>query len=646
MCGFKNLIFVILLLVLTNYKVQAQYNEYDLKSVFIYKFAQSLIWDEGHESDHFKIAVMKSDKHMHEAFQKNFRDKSVNGLPIRVLSIGYADLDTLKAHILFLSHLYNKRIDDITSMTANRGILRITDELEREDLVMINFIEDEDGINFEINPTNLNAEKIQVSQKLLMLGGNEIDVVNMNQELQERLRREIARVEAQTKKIEAQKKSLDEQLKVIGFQVERINYQRIKIAEQEHYLAEMERRIEEGKAKLEKQDLLLMQGQEALFMSKKRADAVNKNVEKYRDEIRQSQKTLLKLEEAIQSNRKVINAQKESLTEKEMTIKKHRLFLYMSIAAALLIALIAWFIYRNYRLKNRVNRVLSDKNEEITLQKNKLEEQTRVLDAANKRLAESNAQINAGIRYAMTIQSAVLPRISAIADYFKSFVLFRPKDYVSGDFFWANSVRKLGRDFFFAAVVDCTGHGVPGAFMSFVGNRLLNEIIVNDKEINPVRILRRMHEQVFEIFDENESGNRDGMVLSLIRTERIDEQSYNVLVSGAKQAVYIKDVNEDDIIRIRGAIKDIGSPHYEMVDFSTRSFVLHRGSLIYMLTDGLIDQNNPQRKKFGSARVKELLLQASSMSIDEQYVHISSELDSFMAGTEQRDDITLMGLKL
>jgi serine phosphatase RsbU (regulator of sigma subunit) len=625
---------------------RAQYSEEELKSVFVYKFAQSLVWTGMNDSDHFVVGVMKSDRKMYDAFTENLAGKTINDLPIVIRKVGFSELDTFNARILYIPRSYNKRIRDIVGMTDGRRILRVSDEVDKKELIMINFIDENGSVNFEINPLAISAADIQVSQKLLLLGGNEIDAINIYRDMQSRLKREIARVEAQTRKIENQKESMDEQLKAISYQSRQIKQQRRTLDKQEQQLERMEKRLEEGRERLEKQDLLLMQGQQALALSKKRTESVNEEALEYREEIAKSRQTLLELQHAIRDNKELIARQRSSLDEQEMTIKKHKFYLYIALTVALLLAVTAYFIFRNYRLKNRINKVLSEKNEEILVQKKQLEHQTKILDAANKRLEESYSQINAGIRYAKTIQSAVLPQLSSVSDFFESFVLYRPKNYVSGDFFWAKPLEKLAKKYLFAAVVDCTGHGVPGAFMSFVGNRILDEIVMTEKETDTVKILEKMHRKVFSLFESNGENNRDGMVLSLVRIEKKESGFCEILLSGAKQAVFIKEAGSDALIRLRGDIKEIGSPHYDMIDFTSRQMILPAGSFIYMMSDGLADQNNANRKKFGTQRIKQMLNKASNLDIHDQHGFVAQELDAFQGDEEQRDDITLMGLKL
>ena len=352
------------------------------------------------------------------------------------------------------------------------------------------------------------------------------------------------------------------------------------------------------------------------------------------------------LRNSISQNRRIIAKQILSLDKKEIILKKQKFYLYAVLVIVVLLAAVIYFVVRNYRLKNKAHKVLVSKNEEITAQKHKLEKQTNYLDIANKSLDAKNNLINAGIRYAKTIQSAVLPSLDTLSEYHRNFIIFKPKDIVSGDFFWIAAKNKLSKEFLFVAVVDCTGHGVPGAFMSFVGNRILNDIIVINSEVEPVTILDKLHERVMQLFVGQEVGHRDGMVISLVRIEKQPDNNFELMMAGAKQAMFIKPKDSDDLIRKKGSIKDIGSPHYDMLEFKQESRILPAGSLIYLLSDGIIDQNNSERKKLGTRGIKKILSEASKLDILDQKSFLSAEFEKFSKGEEQRDDITVVGIEL
>jgi serine phosphatase RsbU (regulator of sigma subunit) len=275
-------------------------------------------------------------------------------------------------------------------------------------------------------------------------------------------------------------------------------------------------------------------------------------------------------------------------------------------------------------------------NKEIKNQKNTLDRQ--------------NKNIRASIRYAETIQQAILPDTSLIDKCFESFVIFRPKDIVSGDFYWLSKSGsyKSGKGSFFVAVVDCTGHGVPGAFMSMIGNSLLNEM-VNERNIDsPDEILELLNRNIRKSLRQDQTDNNDGMDLLLCRFDKLNSNGMKLTFAGAKRPLYIIHKDNPNIIKLKGDRKSIGGieDSKDKVRFKNHEVNLKKGDCLYLSTDGIIDQNGPDRRRFGSNRLESLLSDCFNLSIKEQEEIINKELSNFMQSEEQRDDITLLGLRI
>jgi serine phosphatase RsbU (regulator of sigma subunit) len=271
------------------------------------------------------------------------------------------------------------------------------------------------------------------------------------------------------------------------------------------------------------------------------------------------------------------------------------------------------------------------------------------LDNANAYniIEKKNRHITDSIRYAETIQHALLPEVQTFSDFFSDFfVLFRPKDIVSGDFYWtAQNGKKV-----IIAVVDCTGHGVPGAFMSMIGNTLLNEA-VNVKDItNPPVILQHLHNGVRKALRQTaESGraNDDGMDVCLCSFERYGEESVKVSFAGAKRPLYHIAKPYLLVEELRGDSKSIGGVQKESVrTFSMKEFIAYKGDCIYLTTDGFGDQNNEEKQKFGTTKLKEMLLENAHKNLGTQKHLLLEALDAHSGGAEQRDDITIIGVKV
>ncbi len=275
-------------------------------------------------------------------------------------------------------------------------------------------------------------------------------------------------------------------------------------------------------------------------------------------------------------------------------------------------------------------------NKEIKKQKNTVDRQ--------------NKNIKASIRYAETIQQAILPDVSLIDQCFESFLIFRPKDIVSGDFYWLSKSGsyKSDKGSFFIAVIDCTGHGVPGAFMSMIGNSLLNEMVNERKIQNPDEILELLNKDIRKSLRQDQTDNNDGMDLILCRFDKLNSDGMKLTFAGAKRPLYIIHKDNPELIKLKGDRKSIGGIEdaKDKVRFKNHEVHLKKGDCLYLSTDGIIDQNGPDRRRFGSSRLESLLSDCYKLSIKEQEEVINKELSNFMQSEEQRDDITLLGLRI
>ncbi len=193
------------------------------------------------------------------------------------------------------------------------------------------------------------------------------------------------------------------------------------------------------------------------------------------------------------------------------------------------------------------------KNEEINTQKDELEIKTKLLQ-------EHNENIKASIRYAQTIQSAILPLQKNIDEVFDNFIIYRPKDIVSGDFYWFNHYPKnnFNNETSLFAAVDCTGHGVPGAFMSMIASRLINEIVNERKITEPHKILTQLQEDISIALKQEQTDNQDGMDVCFCKIEKIEQQNYNIYFTGAKRPLFYLSQQDKLIHELKADRKSIG----------------------------------------------------------------------------------------
>lgn len=293
----------------------------------------------------------------------------------------------------------------------------------------------------------------------------------------------------------------------------------------------------------------------------------------------------------------------------------------------------------NYRIRNyrKAYKALNEK----ALDKKRIEIQKESLSRIHQSLTDS-------ISYAKRIQEAMIPSEEMVKQILpESFIYFRPKDIVSGDFYWAYRTD----DKVFLAAVDCTGHGVPGAFMSIIGYDLLKKIVEIQEEYCPARILNSLSSEVANTFQKNgQDGNlnkqsvADGMDIALVM---LDEKKQLLQFAGAMNPLYI--IRDNEIITIKGDRFPIGySDDSKEFSYSRQDIPVYPNDVIYMFSDGFADQfGGPEGKKFKYRRFRHLLLNIHKLPIDDQKAILHQKMEEWM-GTEyeQVDDILLMGFRL
>jgi serine phosphatase RsbU (regulator of sigma subunit) len=295
------------------------------------------------------------------------------------------------------------------------------------------------------------------------------------------------------------------------------------------------------------------------------------------------------------------------------------------------------------------------KDETIRLQNDYLNHQlrqTRNHLIISEEFRKLHTNLTESIEYAQNIQNAILPSHSSFEKLFQEyFIIYKPKDIVSGDFYWMvqttnrdKTQQKLSKTTFLAAV-DCTGHGVPGAFMSMIGTMLLNEIVTKKGVDSPARILKMMHIGVRAALKQSEGQNKDGMDICFCKITPQEENQYEVTFAGAKRPLYYSQNNE--LFKKRGTRRSIGGDNQvKGAPFENHTLQLSAGDKLFLSTDGLKDVASPKRRNFGQQRLELLLKQGLEDSMVEHRQLLLSRLAQHQQDAQQRDDITLIGVKL
>ncbi len=260
---------------------------------------------------------------------------------------------------------------------------------------------------------------------------------------------------------------------------------------------------------------------------------------------------------------------------------------------------------------------------------------------ASSKLAYQNKQITDSIEYASLIQTAILPPYDYIAQLIPEyFIFYQPRDIVSGDFYWIT--EKDGK--IVVAVVDCTGHGVPGAFMSMLGTAFLNEIVNTEPALKADSILNQLRNQIKKSLHQTgkDEEAKDGMDISLCV---IDKAKNRLQFAGAYNSLFM--ISENKPSMIKGDRMPIGIYMKEEKTFTNHEIMIQPGDMLYMFTDGFIDQfGGKNKRKFRIAPFKELLFSIHKKPVDEQQQILETEFITWKGRQEQIDDVLVFGFRI
>jgi serine phosphatase RsbU (regulator of sigma subunit) len=269
---------------------------------------------------------------------------------------------------------------------------------------------------------------------------------------------------------------------------------------------------------------------------------------------------------------------------------------------------------------------------------NKLEAINQEIEKQKFTLENKNTQIYDSIKYASTIQSAILPWDNTLKLAFKDyFVIYKPKDIVSGDFYWFQQVD----DIKYIAVIDCTGHGIPGSMLTVIASSVLDDAVLSHKISDTGEILTHINKKVTEALNQNNSENsiRDGMEIALVAVHN----NYIQFSTAGRPIYYFS--NKLEIIKIdkRGIAGKSESDNYQ---YSSVKIDKINDSAIYLTTDGYADQMNEQSKKFSNKKLISVLNLINDKSFKEQKKILENELSAHKGVRDQIDDITIIGIRL
>ncbi|MBN1187721.1 MAG: DUF4154 domain-containing protein [Bacteroidales bacterium] len=589
------------------------------RAVYILDIAKYVTYDDAiqYQAD-FKIAVLDKDQDFFfELSDMAKTRKFIQEKPIKVMRFREIE-DIEKCHILYVNNEDGYDIKKVLKATQGNNTLVISEGYKFHE-AMFNFVTVDGKPKFEINEELLKEEKLSVSSGLLAMS------IKTREDWQNVAKETEIELDQEKEITAAQKVLIEQQQQQIAEQEKKIQEQLAKLAKLNEEIILKQKTLEAKSAQLRKQLVQITEQKQTL-------DEQSKSIASKETQIKEKEADLEVKNKEIAKKESLIKQQDTKIAAQLKEIEKQKLVMYFFIIVLIMVSGLGYFIYRSYRIKKKANIALEEKNKII-------QEQKELAESQRDQIAYQKKHITDSIQYAKRIQTALLPSLELFSDEIDHFVLFKPRDIVSGDFYWVT--KQNNTQVIIAA--DCTGHGVPGAFMSMLGVSLLNEIVINKKVTQPNEILNRLRTKIIESLKQTTGaaeGVKDGMDITICT---IDYSTNLMEFAGAHNPLYF--IRDNELSEIKGDKMPVAI--YDKLDpFQIHSMELKKGDTFYIFSDGFVDQfGGPQQKKFLSKNFKNVLLEIQHLDMIEQGKKLDTVFEEWKKEVDQIDDVTVIGIR-
>ncbi len=557
-----------------------------IKAAYIYKFTNYAYWPLEDLMKEFRICVMSSENLSQQIEEVVSRVKFRNRIPIRVIFCK-TPADIKDCHMLVLDAAdKSQNLWAAYSKIRGKKVLMVTENLVDYQKSMISFMMVGEKLKYITNKTKLEESQLVIKEELYTLGivkeGEWRSIFDKFKYL----------LDANTDEVKVDRSDIAE---IVSQYQSMANDQKL----QQVTISQMEDSLQSKMA--------------ALKVKMDEYEKLNARID--------TQKVVLRNQEAKMKTQETLIKTRETEIGKQQTV--------ITIIAALtgLILLLLLLAIRVNGQRRKANKLLQ-------LQKNEIERQKQLVEEKQKEILDS-------INYAKRIQTALMASESMLNNHLpEHFVMFKPKDIVAGDFYWASVLP----DSVVYITADSTGHGVPGAFMSLLNISKLNEA-VNQKHINrPDLVLNHVKKEIIEALNPEGSTeeSKDGMDATLCK---LDLKNMRLQYAAANNSFCI--VRGEEVLTCQADKMPVGKSHDDSQPFSFNELQLQKGDMIYTYTDGYIDQfGGPQGKKMKYKLLRDALVRAAKLPVAEQKEMLSAYFESWKGGLEQVDDVLLIGVRV
>ncbi len=596
------------------------------RSLFILDIAKYIEYDDEIQLHaDFKIGVLGRNTDFYwELYEMAKTRKFIQEKPIKVFM--YPDLDNIeKCHILYVGNSEGFKMKEVLERTRGNNTLVISEGYSFNES-MINFVMAEGTPRFELHEEKLNMEGLRVNELF------------REQAIKTREDWEALFIETEIA-LESEKEVVQEQKIVIDSQEVEIARQEEMIRTQQALLDSLNSAIQDKEKTIEKKTFILDRQVREIGQQNDEIVRQRQEVESQQSILGNQQEKIDKQEGQIEQQSIQISEQQTILVERLKAIEKQKMLIWFFVIALILVSGLGYFIYRGYRIKKESNIQLEAKNRLILQQKDEIQQQMEIAESQRDQIAYQKKHITDSIHYALRIQTALLPSLELFSEKLDHFVFYKPRDIVSGDFYW---VAEIGSRIMIISA-DCTGHGVPGAFMSMLGVSFLNEIILNKGIIQPDQVINSLREEVIRALKQKESDSeiKDGMDICVCL---LDPEKRSLQFAGALCPLWI--LSKGELTEIKGDKMPVAI-HETMKPFTNHWIDLKQGDTFYIFSDGFVDQfGGPNQKKYLSKNFKLTLGEIQAKPMYEQGAELDRIFEEWRKDVEQIDDVTVIGVRV
>jgi serine phosphatase RsbU (regulator of sigma subunit) len=596
------------------------------RAVFIFDIAKYIDYGQGFaDSAVFKIGILDDTSELFWEMGNLAKTRNtIQDKPIELVAFRSED-KILYTQVLYVNKAKGFNLNKVKAMLEGHQTLLITEGYEFRES-MINFM----GAEGEML-------KYGVNEDMIIKAGMKVNSNMLKQAIKTKEDWENLFGKA-NEQIIIQRDTIRQQLEMISAQKNEILNQKALLDSLDKEISVKEKTLNEKQKVLDRQFVQISKQQGEISLQKQTIVVQLKEVQVQKDTLA-NQKGKITIQLArIDDQLKRISEQDSKIKVQLEAIEKQKLILYFVLFALLLVSFLGYYIYRGYKIKKEANKRLEEKNRTISMQKDEIEQQRDLAAAQRDQIAYQKKHITDSIMYAKRIQTALIPSLELFSDKLEHFVLYKPLAIVSGDFYWVSSQGNLQ----VIISADCTGHGVPGAFMSMLGITMLNEIVNGKHILMPNQIIENLRQGIIRSLNQvaEEDSIKDGMDIAVCL---VDFDKNKLWYAGANNPLYL--VRGGELTHYR-ADKMPVAIHYKMEPFTLHEIDLQKGDAFYIFSDGYADQfGGPKEKKFMSLQLKETLVAMSGKPMLEQGARLNEIFEEWRGDGPQVDDVSLIGVR-